>query len=83
MNADKKKYKKITKRASRIKSLLWFIGALFIMGILIFLVGFKIDIVYLTIFAFDLLTLIFTGINLFTKKGIILYDYVEDKDEED
>ena len=81
LDRPEKKYKRVTKRASRIKSLLWFIGALLILFILIFFVGFKLDLVYLTVFAFDLLTLVFTGINLFTKKGILLYDYVEDSDD--
>ena len=82
-DSREKEYKREWVRIPRVKSAFLFAGSLFIFIMLVIL-GFRINIVYMSVFVVNLIVLIVNGINLFTKKGISLPKTIEvEKDDED
>ena len=81
-DSREKEYKRVWKRIPRAKSAFLFAGSLLIFIMLIIL-GFKINIVYMSVFVVNLAVLIVNGINLFTKKGIRLPKTIEIEKEDE
>lgn len=83
INNSNIRYKKVYQRPSKFKSLMGFIFSLFVLIILLSMFVFKL--LYLILVIGVILTSLYYGINLFTKKGIGLPKSipVEDEDREE
>ncbi len=83
LNSEDKEYQRIYVKPDKLKMIISFILSLAILYILLFIMHFKIQYIYLTILIVDILVLIFSGINLFTKNGIPLPKYIEIEKKDD
>lgn len=82
-NSEEKEYQRIYVKPNKFKMIISFIVSLLILYILFFVMHFQVHFIYLTILIVDLMVLIFSGFNLFTKNGIPLPKYVEIEKKDD
>ena len=81
-NDNSPKYRKVYYRPNKVKSVIGFICSLLFMLILIFLIGFQLNSIFIIMFIIDFLLLVYYSINLFTAKGLLIPKYIEDNIEE-
>lgn len=78
-----KKYKKIYYRPSKIKNIIGFLFSSLIMLILLFILGLQLNLLYFILFVGDALVIMYYGVNLFTKRGLLLPKYVNSEEKDD
>ena len=77
------KLKKIYYRPTKLRSIIGFIITLIFMLILLFIIGFQLNLIYMILFIGDFLLIVYYSMNLFTKDGLLIQKYVEDKTNND